>query len=105
MSKYHFDAVIFDIDGVITDTASVHSVTWNRMFDDFLREYAEEYDTAFREFTRENDYLPYMDGKPLEPGQEESKGNRNSLLVKTSQPNILIEKDAVDITYTGEDTG
>ena len=37
MTKHTFDAVIFDLDGVITDTASTHSNAWKQMFDEFLR--------------------------------------------------------------------
>ena len=65
---YHFDAVIFDLDGVITDTASVHSRAWKQMFDEFLQAYANKTGTPFREFSHEADYLPYVDGKPRYKG-------------------------------------
>lgn len=68
MEKLHFDAVIFDLDGVITDTAAIHSAAWKQMFDEFLREHAEKTQTPFREFTHEDDYLPYVDGKPRYKG-------------------------------------
>ena len=68
MNKHAFDAVIFDLDGVITDTAATHSIAWKQMFDDFLRIHAEETSTPFREFTHEQDYLPYVDGKPRYQG-------------------------------------
>ncbi len=68
MKKHYFDAVIFDLDGVITDTASTHSTAWKKMFDDFLRTHAEKTNTPFREFTHEQDYLPYVDGKPRYQG-------------------------------------
>ena len=68
MSKHYFDAVIFDLDGVITDTASVHSAAWKQMFDAFLRQYAKENNSVFREFNHESDYLPYVDGKPRYKG-------------------------------------
>jgi len=68
MSNYHFDAVIFDLDGVITDTAATHSKAWKEMFDNFLHEHAEMHDHAFREFTHEEDYIPYVDGKPRYQG-------------------------------------
>lgn len=61
------DAVIFDLDGVITDTASVHATAWKRLFDDYLRERAEARNEAFAEFT-EDDYLTYVDGKPRYEG-------------------------------------
>jgi beta-phosphoglucomutase family hydrolase len=68
MSIYNFDAVIFDLDGVITRTASVHSAAWKQMFDEFLKVYAERMGEPFREFTHLHDYLPYVDGKPRYKG-------------------------------------
>lgn len=68
MKEYHFRAVIFDLDGVITDTAAVHSASWKRMFDEYLAIHAEQTSTQFREFTHDQDYLPYVDGKPRYKG-------------------------------------
>ncbi len=59
-----FDAIIFDLDGVITDTASVHAAAWKRMFDDFLQGHASREGISFRPFEIENDYLAHVDGKP-----------------------------------------
>ncbi len=67
MSSYAFDAVIFDLDGVITRTATVHSHAWKKMFDDYLRDRAEKTGEPFRPFTQE-DYLAYVDGKPRYDG-------------------------------------
>lgn len=64
----NFDAVIFDLDGVITNTASLHSRAWKEMFDEFLRAHAQQTGTVFHEFTHEKDYLPYVDGKPRYQG-------------------------------------
>ncbi len=61
------DAVIFDLDGVITDTASVHTHAWKRLFDDVLRSHADRTDSAFVEFT-DQDYLDHIDGKPRYDG-------------------------------------
>jgi len=63
-----FDAVIFDLDGVITKTALVHGTAWKRMFDEFLKKWSEENNIDFREFTHTDDYLPYVDGKPRYKG-------------------------------------
>jgi beta-phosphoglucomutase-like phosphatase (HAD superfamily) len=68
MSKHNFDAVIFDLDGVITHTASVHSAAWKQMFDEFLQAYAAKTGEPFREFSHTHDYLPYVDGKPRYKG-------------------------------------
>jgi beta-phosphoglucomutase family hydrolase len=65
-----FDAVIFDMDGVITDTAAVHSHAWKRMFDEYLRRREREHGEAFREFTHAGDYRSYVDGKPRYQGVE-----------------------------------
>ena len=63
-----FDAAIFDMDGVITDTAAVHSRAWKQMFDEYLRPRAERGREAFREFTHGDDYLRYVDGRPRYQG-------------------------------------
>ncbi len=73
----HFDAVIFDLDGVITKTALVHGSAWKRMFDNFLLDREKKFGEAFKEFTHANDYLPYVDGKPRYKGVKsflESRG-------------------------------
>ncbi len=64
-----FDAAIFDMDGVLTQTATVHAEAWKRMFDDFLRARAARTGEAFLEFTRE-DYLAFVDGRPRSSGVE-----------------------------------
>ena len=59
-----FDALIFDLDGVITQTASIHARAWKRLFDEFLARRATETDGAFVPFDLENDYRRDVDGKP-----------------------------------------
>ena len=59
-----YDAVIFDMDGVVTDTARVHAMAWKRMFDEYLSERARRTDADFRPFDISSDYLRYVDGKP-----------------------------------------
>ena len=76
-AKYHFEAAIFDLDGVITRTALVHSHAWKKMFDDYLRKREIQHGEPFREFTQKDDYLPYVDGKPRYEGVKsflESRG-------------------------------
>lgn len=62
-----FDAVIFDVDGVITDTASVHFAAWKQVFDAYLRDRAAASGEPFLEFT-EDDYLAHVDGVPRYDG-------------------------------------
>jgi beta-phosphoglucomutase family hydrolase len=57
-------ALLFDLDGVLTDTASVHQKAWKEMFDTYLRERDGE---GFQEFTS-RDYERYVDGKPRYDG-------------------------------------
>ncbi len=64
----NFDGAIFDMDGVITKTAAVHSLAWKKMFDEYLRYREKEYHEAFREFTHADDYLAYVDGRPRYKG-------------------------------------
>jgi len=66
----NFDAVIFDMDGVITKTAVVHSLAWKKMFDEYLHWRAKEYHEVFCEFTHSGDYLSYVDGRPRYQGVE-----------------------------------
>jgi beta-phosphoglucomutase family hydrolase len=68
MKPTHFKAVIFDLDGVITDTAAVHSQAWKQMFDEYLRARVRKTGEAFSEFHHGADYLPFVDGKPRYQG-------------------------------------
>src|SRR6516162_8764944 len=63
-----FDALIFDLDGVITQTASIHARAWKRLFDEFLSRRVNQTEGAFVPFDPENDYLRYVDGKPRTAG-------------------------------------
>ena len=56
-------ACLFDLDGVITQTARLHSAAWKEMFDTFLRERSEQTGEPFQEFTP-SDYDRYVDGRP-----------------------------------------
>ena len=49
-----FDAVLFDLDGVLTSTARVHAACWKRMFDDFLRARSDRTGEPFRPFQLED---------------------------------------------------
>jgi beta-phosphoglucomutase family hydrolase len=66
----NFGAAIFDMDGVVTQTASVHSLAWEKMFDEFLRRRERNHGEPFRKFTHAGDYLPYVDGRPRYQGVE-----------------------------------
>ena len=60
-----YDAILFDLDGVVTPTAEVHMRAWSEMFNAFLASYAGSGDTA--PYT-DADYFAYVDGKPRYDG-------------------------------------
>ena len=60
--KYH--AILFDLDGVITNTASLHAACWKQMFDEYLKKRATQRGEAFRPFDIATDYRLHVDGKP-----------------------------------------
>lgn len=68
ITRERYDAVLFDLDGVLTATARVHATCWKRMFDAFLRRRAEATGEPFRPFEIETDYRLYVDGKPRYEG-------------------------------------
>lgn len=57
-------ACLFDLDGVLTQTAKVHAAAWKEMFDEYLRDRAERTGEPFEPFDRPTDYDEYVDGKP-----------------------------------------
>jgi beta-phosphoglucomutase family hydrolase len=63
----YLDAVIFDLDGVITDTAVVHARAWKQMFDEYLQRRAGDGE-HFVPCSIDRDYPRYIDGKPRYDG-------------------------------------
>ncbi len=66
--RVQYDALLLDLDGVITDTAGVHAKCWKRTFDDYLAERAEDGSTSHRPFDISTDYVHHVDGKPRYDG-------------------------------------
>jgi beta-phosphoglucomutase family hydrolase len=64
VSRDQYDAVLFDLDGVVTDTAGLHAKCWKQMFDEYLQKRARHSGEAFRPFDLAADYRLYVDGKP-----------------------------------------
>lgn len=71
---------LFDLDGVLTDTASVHGAAWKQMFDEYLREHARRTGEPFTPFDIRNDYGPYVDGKPRLDGTRSFLASRGITL-------------------------
>ena len=75
-----FEAMLFDLDGVLTPTAKIHAACWKRVFDEFLKRQAQETGTPFVPFELPEDYHRYVDGKPRYPGVESFLTSRNMQL-------------------------
>jgi beta-phosphoglucomutase family hydrolase len=70
-------ACLFDLDGVLTQTARVHAQAWKEMFDAFLRRRSERTGEPFVPFDPVADYSAYVDGKPRYDGVRSFLASRN----------------------------
>jgi len=61
-------ACLFDLDGVLTETAKVHAAAWKEMFDQFLRDWADRHGQQYVPFDPVRDYDEYVDGRPRYEG-------------------------------------
>ena len=112
-------ACLFDLDGVLTQTAEVHAAAWKETFDAFLRERAEETGEAFEPFEIATDYARHVDGRlrldgvrgflasreiELPEGGEDDPPEANTVhglgTRKNTRVQELIEERGVD-TYPG----
>jgi beta-phosphoglucomutase family hydrolase len=84
ITRARYDAVLFDLDGVITDTANIHAACWKQMFDEYLQKRARAGGEAFRPFDIATDYLRYVDGKPRFDGVRDFLKSRGIQLPKGS---------------------
>lgn len=100
-------ACLFDMDGVITQTAKVHDAAWKEMFDEFLRDWSKSHDVPFKPFDSGHDYAEYVDGKPrlegtksflesrdieLPVGQESDQSGAQTLWGLGNKKNDLVQK-------------
>jgi beta-phosphoglucomutase family hydrolase len=77
-------ACLFDLDGVLTDTAAVHAAAWKAMFDQYLSERARQTGEPFVPFDQVSDYDQYVDGKPREDGTRSFLASRGIQLPEGS---------------------
>lgn len=68
---------IFDLDGVVTDTAQAHASAWKALFDEYLSKRHNSHGEPFIEFGINTDYLDYVDGKPRYEGVRAFLDSRN----------------------------
>ncbi len=90
----NFDAVLFDLDGVLTATAKVHAVSWKRMFDEFLSQRCKQNNECFVPFEIDTDYKHYVDGKPRLEGVR-SFLNLRGIELPEGSPDNASEEDTV----------
>ncbi|XVU25897.1 beta-phosphoglucomutase family hydrolase [Actinoplanes sp. CA-054009] len=64
----HVTACLFDLDGVLTQTALVHNAAWKQTFDTFLKAWSAQHDQEFVPFDSGADYHQYVDGRPRADG-------------------------------------
>jgi beta-phosphoglucomutase family hydrolase len=72
----HVIACLFDLDGVLTDTAAVHNGAWTETFNAYLRKRAQRTGEKFVPFDPQADYLEYLDGKPRADGVRDFLASR-----------------------------
>ena len=73
-------ALLFDLDGVLTQTAKVHAAAWKRMFDAYLERRAAKTGAEFVPFDAVHDYDEYVDGKPRYDGVRSFLASRDIAL-------------------------
>lgn len=89
ISRAHYDAVVLDLDGVITRTAAQHAHAWKSVFDEFMDSHAPQ-----QPFDIEADYRQYVDGKPRYEGVRSFLESRHISLPR-GQPNDPPEKETI----------
>jgi beta-phosphoglucomutase family hydrolase len=88
-------ACLFDLDGVLTQTAKVHAAAWKQAFDEYLRRRADERGEGFVPFDDVKDYDEYVDGKPRYEGVASFLGARGIELPRGT-PEDPPDKETVD---------
>jgi len=87
---------LFDLDGVLTETAKVHAAAWKEMFDSYLQARADDSGDLFVPFDAENDYDTYVDGKTRADGTRSFLNSR-----RISLPEGTAEDGADSRTVVG----
>ena len=72
----HVTVCLFDLDGVLTDTARVHTGAWKETFDGYLQERADQTGEPFVPFDPKDDYQAHVDGKKREDGVRDFLASR-----------------------------
>jgi beta-phosphoglucomutase family hydrolase len=88
-------ACLFDLDGVLTQTAKLHAAAWKRMFDDFLRQWSANSGKGFAAFDSVRDYQLYVDGKLRADGARSFLASRGIQLSEEKIAELAAAKDTI----------
>jgi beta-phosphoglucomutase family hydrolase len=94
ITRDRYDAVLFDLDGVLTSTAEIHAAAWKQMFDDYLRRRATSRGEPFKEFDIGSDYRLYVDGRPRYEGVQQFLQSRGIRLPRGT-PDSPFDEESV----------
>jgi len=87
-------AAIFDMDGVITQSARVHAAAWKRMFDEYLKQRGDREGKEHKPFDDEKDYYRYVDGKPRYEGAESFLESRG-ISIPYGSPQDAVDRETI----------
>ena len=88
-------ACLFDLDGVLTETAKVHAAAWKQMFDPYLRDRSAKAHQPFVPFDQVADYDTYVDGKPRYDGVRSFLGSRD-IELPSGEPSDSPDRETID---------
>src|SRR5262249_15259335 len=91
-------ACLFDLDGVLTQTAKLHTAAWKQMFDEYLSTWSARADRPFIPFDPIHDYALYVDGKPRLDGARSFLSSRGIRLSDDEVRELSDKKDAILVT-------
>jgi alpha,alpha-trehalose phosphorylase len=89
-----FDAVLFDLDGVLVTTRAMHAAAWKRTFDEFLGSWDARHGTKNAPFDERTDYAIYVDGKPRQAGVRDFLDSRG-IELSEGEPHASAEEESV----------
>jgi len=94
LNLFKFKAFLFDLDGVLTSTETIHASCWKEMFDTFLSRYYSNLNKPKELFDLDKDYTRYVDGKPRINGVKDFLLSRN-IKLPMGDKNSPIDEDSI----------
>jgi beta-phosphoglucomutase family hydrolase len=88
-------ACLFDLDGVLTQTAKLHAAAWKQMFDEYTREWSKRAGQPFIPFDPVEDYTRYVDGKLRLDGESSFLTSRGIQLPEDTARDLADRKDQI----------